>query len=66
VALDSFEDLAWILSFHASFDVDLFFSSLGLTDSTSVYIIGVGSMVKVDIGEIYYMMLVKNLDSPIM
>jgi hypothetical protein len=36
------------------FDVDLFFSGLGLTDSTLVYIIGVESMVKVNMDEIDY------------
>jgi hypothetical protein len=42
-------------------DVDLFFSSLDHTDSRLVYIIGLRNMVKIDIGEIDYMMSVKGL-----
>jgi hypothetical protein len=51
---NAFDDRVWLLSFHDK--VDLFFSDLGLIVLGLVYIIGLKNMVKVDMGEVDYMM----------
>jgi hypothetical protein len=55
LSLDSFFTFA-LTVISSLVDVVLFFSGLGLIDSTLVYIIGLGNMVKIDMDEIDYMM----------